>query len=208
MIFNFYLLKQLINFQIFFLFFFTNFISSIFIYVPSLIEKICNKSSYTIGQGIGRKFKSENTSPQSRSHCRNLETCLHRTEVIIEIQKHVSTKPMSLQKSRRMSPQTRGHCRNPEGCLHKVEVIAGIQKDVSKSLGHSRNKERCLHRVEVIARIQKDVSIQSRSLQNSITIPSQDRRQLGQLVDGSRFTRISSQDRSLCKKLGLRRWCA
>jgi len=101
----------------------------------SLLDReIFNKLRYSIGQGIRRKFKSENMSPQSRSHCRNPETYLQRPEVITEIQKHVSTKPRSLQKSRRMSPQSWGHCKNPEGCLHIAEVITGIQKDVSTEL--------------------------------------------------------------------------
>ena len=111
------------------------------------IEKISNKSRYSIGQGIGRKFKSEKMSPRSWGHCKNPKWCLHRAKVIARIQNDVSIESRSLEECRRMSPQSWGHCKNAEGCLHRAEVIA-----------------RCLHKVEVIAGIQKDVSTKPRSL--------------------------------------------
>jgi len=64
--------------------------------VPSWMEKISNKSRYSISQGIRRKFKSKNMSPYIRGHCKNPEGCLHRVEVIARIQKDVSLGSTSL----------------------------------------------------------------------------------------------------------------
>ena len=45
-------------------------------FFPYGMEKISNKPRYSIGQGIRRKFKLENTSPQNRGHCKKPEGCL------------------------------------------------------------------------------------------------------------------------------------